>query len=163
MRVTVTRTLNRPSRAGWAVLAAAWLVGVVVVTDSVRAARATDDPSAVDGHIYLVVVAAALVVMLTLSVLLEGAGRGPVEGDRTGPAPVLTGAALVGLVAGYAICFSTIGFLLPTAVFVAVAARLIGPMPWWLCAVFGVVAAVATRLVFVDGAGMVLPRGVLGW
>ncbi|WP_142780663.1 tripartite tricarboxylate transporter TctB family protein [Agrobacterium sp. T29] len=102
------------------------------------------------------IIAAATIGLCGVILLLKP-GKSPVE-----PAgPIAAIVALSGCLAGYALLFQSLGFVIATTIFMIPIAMIFGAK-WWQGALTGVVLAVSSYLLFDRLLEVVLPAGPFG-
>lgn len=70
---------------------------------------------------------------------------------------------ILGALLGYALLFERLGFLLSTALFLAVLLAVIGREPWWVVGGVPLLASILSYLLFVRSLRIPFPKGPLGF
>lgn len=138
---------------------AAVLVGLLAVAEASRLAE--DALTGGPGTRFLPVSLGLILAVLGGAIALRPPRGRPAEAAAGPGGRLRIGATLVGLVL-YALAFERLGFLVATALFVALLLILYGERRWPVVFAVAAGAAGATWAVFARSLGVPLPPGVLG-
>lgn len=100
---------------------------------------------------------AAIIGLCGLWMLIRGGHEVEPNPPGTNPRIIM----MLVIVAGYALTFEPLGFVISTSLLTLLVGLLFGGN-WWKCAVGGVIMSVLFFLLFDHALDVVLPRGLLG-